>query len=126
LIDGLFVVPDARPVRGADLPQTRSAASHDFGNTKGVPDLDLLSPGHDDFAALTQGIQHQKHRRRIVIYNDGGLAAEQLAECPVNMRITPSTFTLFDIEFEVRITGGHLAQLLDGALRQWRPSEVRM
>ena len=101
VVDGFFIILDARAVCRSDLAQTCPAASHDFGNAKGIPDLDLFSAGTDYFAALTQCVQYQKDRSRIVIHHDGGLAAKQLPEYPADVYITPSPLTLFNIEFEV-------------------------
>src|SRR5207237_6758149 len=88
VVDRFFIILDARAVCRADLAQTRPAASHDFGNPKGIPDLDLLSTGSDYFAALTQCVQYQKDCSRIVIHHDGGFGAEQLTEYLVDVYIT--------------------------------------
>ena len=56
----------------------------------------------------------------------GSRPADELPECPIDMDITLAAPALFDIEFEVRITDRHPAQLINRAFREGRPAEIRV
>src|SRR5881397_2744678 len=90
LIDCSLVIFDPGAVCRTHFAQTGAATRHDFGNSKGIPDLDLFSPGNDNFSAFTQGVQHKKDCSGIVVHHDRRFALEQLDERSADVDITLS------------------------------------
>jgi hypothetical protein len=67
-------------VGGADLDQPGAGTAHDLRHPEGAADLDQFSPRHDRLAALGERVEHQQHRRRIVVDHRAVLRAGQLAQ----------------------------------------------
>src|SRR5579885_1898590 len=88
--DGFLIIFDFGPVGGSDLPQMGAASDHNFRNSKRITDLNLLAPGGDDLTSLTQRVQYQKYRGSIVVDDNGGFAAQQIAQHGLDVHITLS------------------------------------
>src|SRR5215510_13649782 len=124
LIDCSLVIFDPGAVCRTHFAQMGAATRHDFGNSKGIPDLDLFSPGNDNFSAFTQCVQHKKDCSGIVVHHDRRFAPEQLDECSADVDITLSALALFQIEFKIRIARRHFPQMFNGTLGQRRTAKI--
>ena len=57
-VDGVFVVAQARTIRGADLTKNRAALRHDFRYAKAIADFNELTAGDNDFTAFGECGEH--------------------------------------------------------------------
>ena len=76
LVDRFLIILNPRAVGCPNLAQARAAFSHDFGNSEGTSNFNLLTTRGDDLATFANRIQDQQYRRRIVIDDDGRFAPE--------------------------------------------------
>ncbi len=77
-VDRGAIVVQMRAIRGAHLAQRRAGGFHDVGNAKPVADFDQFAPADDRLAARCQFVQHQQHRRGVVIDDNPRLARQPL------------------------------------------------
>ena len=78
--DGALVIAQARSIGSADFAEQRAAFGHDIGNAETIADFDQLAARDDDFGALGERIEDQKHRGGVVVDDDGGFGANQFGE----------------------------------------------
>ena len=150
-IDRALVVLHPGAVGRAYFPQGGVRLGHDVGDTERSADLDQLSARDDDFSALRQRIQRQQDRGRIIVYDDGGDAGrqltlgltnrrallartagggcphvfiQQLAEQSVHVHVALAALPGFDIELQIRISRGSVANVFQSGSCQRGASQV--
>ena len=85
--DGGGVIAQMGAVGGAGFAQYAVGARHDFGHAERAADFHQLAPGDDDFAPRGQGVEHEQHRRGIVVDHGGGLGAGEFAQRRLEMAV---------------------------------------
>ena len=102
--DRAFVVGPARPVRGADLHETRAGLGHDLGHTEAATDLDELTSRHDDISRTGKRREHEQHCGGVVVDDDPGLCSARLGEQMPGVLVARSANPFVDAVLEVRRT----------------------
>ncbi len=98
--DGGGIVLEVRAVGGADLDQPRAGAHHDVGHAERAADFDQLAARHDRVAVLGEAVEHQQHRRRVVVDDGRVLGARQFAQQGAHMVVAFAASAIHEIVFE--------------------------
>ena len=118
-LGGAPVVVDPRPVRRADVDQSRPRLGGDLRHAEAAADLHALAPAHDDLAARRHRRQHEQHGGGAVVHHDGGLSPTSAPQEHADPVVAVAPLARRQIELEIA-GGGRLSP------RHRRPAEVRM
>ncbi len=124
--DRSLVVGRTRPVRRPDLDQPRARAREHLRDPEAVAYLDQLAARDHDLATFCEGSQGQKHRRGVVVDDERGLGAGELAKGCGEMVLPRPTGARGEVVLEVRVAAGGLANPLEGFSGERGASEVRV
>ena len=105
VVDGGGIVGDARPVRGADLPELRPRLAQDVGNAEAAADLDELAPGDDGFPPVRQRGEDEEDRRGVVVDHRRRRRTRHLGQEPGGMGVTGAAPALREVVLQVRVAG---------------------
>ena len=78
--DRALVVRDARAVRRPHLDEPRAGAGQHVRDAEAVADLDQLAARDDHLAPLGERGEREQHRGRVVVDDERGLGAGQVAQ----------------------------------------------
>ena len=106
LVEGAFVIADARAIRGAHFAQDGAAFGHDVWNAEAVADFDQLAAGDDDFGIFRERIQDEENGGGVVVDDDRGLRANELRQQAGGVNVALAALASFDVVFEIRIVSG--------------------
>src|SRR5208283_921530 len=112
IVDGVFIVGQARAVRRAHLAQDRAALLHDFRDAKAIADFDQFAARDDDFAASRQGRERQQHGRRAIVHHNGRFRAGQALDQARRVYVAFSACPGLQIVFQIGVLRGRAAKLL--------------
>ena len=138
VVDGRFVVGDARAVGGADFAQRGVRLRHHVGDAERAADFDQFSAGDDDFAALGQRVQREQNGGGVVVDDDGGdggalllrtaesscpyvvlgdAIRQKLLEQAIDVDVALTAFAGREIEFEIRVCERRFADVVERGVR---------
>jgi hypothetical protein len=89
-----------RSVGGADLCQPAASARHDVGHAERTADLDQLAARDNDFAAFSERVQDQQHRRGVVVDQTRILGTGQTPQQTADMVVALAPLAPLEIEFK--------------------------
>ncbi len=122
----LLVIARMRAVGGADLFQLAAGARHDVGDAEGAADFNELAARHDDFFFRGQRIQHEIHRRGVVVHDDGGFGAGQALQPGFDVAVAFAARAAAEIEFEIHRAGHRGSGCRRGHFGIQRAAEIGM
>ena len=98
----------------------------DVRHAKPAADFDQLTSRDDDLAAVRQRRQHQQRRGGVIVGDERGLGAGQLAQQPLGVRVPMAALAGLEVVFEIRIAGGDFGRARNRFGSERRPAEVRV
>ena len=111
-------------VGGADLAQHRAGAGHDLGDAERAADLDQFAARDRHLAPERQRVQHQQHRRGIVVDDGGRLGAGDLAQQAGDVFVALAAPPGGEVEFQRGGGRERLGGRGGGGSRQRRAAEI--
>ena len=146
LVDALLVIGNPRTVRCAHLAQNRSRLRHHVRNAKRSTNLHQFAARDHHLRTLSQRVQRQQNRRRIVIHDDGrnigsrrdsrlGCPAgakpggssqthaaipKQFAKQPIHVNVAFAALAGTKLKFQIRISRRSIADVGNGRFWQRR------
>ena len=123
LADRSLVVGEPRAVGRAHLDELRARAREDVGDAEAVADLDQLPAGDDHLASLGQRGEREEDGGGVVVDDERGLRAGQLAEQRGDVILARAARSRLDVVLEVRVAGADL--LRRARARPRRAARVR-
>ena len=123
---GRLVVGDARPVRRADLDESRQRDREYLRDPEAVADLDQLAARDDDLSVRGECSQAEQQRGGVVVHDQRVLGAGQAPEDRREMVVARAACSLGEVVFEVRVALRDRASMVECGRSQGRPPEVRV
>ena len=111
-------------VGGADLAQHRPGAGHDLRDAEGAADLDQFAARDRHLAPERQRVQHQQHRRGVVVDDGGRLGAGDLAQQARDVFVALAALPGGEVEFQRGGGRERLGGRGGGSSRQRRAAEI--
>ena len=108
-----LIVPQMRPVCGADLNHMCTGKAHNIGNAKGTPYFDQLPAGDNDLSLSGQSSKTKNNGTRIIINDKSRLRSCQLAEQPLHMGIPMTARTRLKRILKGTVPGSHTRHSLN-------------
>jgi hypothetical protein len=124
--DGALVVAEAGLVGGADFFETGAGGLEDFGEAEAAADLDELASRDEDFATLGEGSEGEDGGGGVVVNDGGGRGAGETGQEGGDEGGPAASGTGFEVELEVAVSGGGLADVFDGFGGERGPAEAGM
>ena len=121
-----LVVGDPGPVRRADLDEAGARAGEHVGDPEPVSDLHELPARDDDVTPLGEGRQREQHGGGVVVDDESGVGAGQLAQVLRDVILPRAPCPGGDVVLEVRVAARDLGDALERRPGEGRPAEVRV
>ena len=122
--DGVFVVGEARAIRGPDFAQRRAALRHDFGDAEAVADFDELAARYEDFAVARKRCENEEDGGGAIVDDDGGFRAGEALEHPRGVNVALTARAGLKVVLEIGILRRGAAEFLDGGFRERGAAEI--
>ena len=120
----IFVILQISPVGSPHFHKHRSTLAAYIRNPELPANLHKLSSGNYGFPSGGQRCQHEQHCCRVVIHCNGSLSPCQLAEIFSKMIISASPLPIFQIQFQIGISGHQRYKLRHKSVPQRRSSQI--
>ncbi len=126
LADRRGVVGGARPVGRAHLPEDRARLGHHVRHAEATANLDELTAGNHDLAAVRERGEHQQRGRGVVVDDQRAFGAGETREEPCRVCVAASASAPLDVVFEIAVPAGDIAHPCDRRRRERGASHVRV
>ena len=116
--DRPFVVGRMSAVGGAHLDEPGAAGGDDVGQAKRAADLDQLSAGDNDLAAVGERVEHDRHGGGIIVDHRGCRGPGELLQQPLDPLVAAAAPAGFQVGLQQRIAGQLVGDLPHGLRRK--------
>ncbi|GBD09904.1 hypothetical protein HRbin22_02166 [Candidatus Thermoflexus japonica] len=123
--EGLLIIPQMGPVRGADLDEARAALGHHLRDAESAADFDELAPGDQHPAPPSQGGEGEEHSRGVVVDHQGGLGPGQPAQEILHRRLPFPSLAGLQVELQIAVSRRG-ADGFEGRAGEGRAAQIRM
>ena len=113
-------------VGGTNLHEPGPGSFKDFGDAESAPDLDQFAATDDDLVLFRrdEAAEGENEGGGTVVDGSGGFGFEEDGECRFEVAGALAPFPIEEVEFEIGVTGSHLAQGVGCPLTEGGPSQV--
>ena len=120
----IFVILQISPVGSPHFHKHRSTLAAYIRNPELPSNLHKFSSGNHGFSSRCQRRQHDQHCCRVIIHCNGSLSPSQFTEIFSKMIISASSLPIFQIHFQISISGHQRYKLRHKSVPKGRSSQI--